>query len=203
MQDDDSVLVLIVLAIVAALFLVPKIREANRKRQLERERLEAEREAERARFNAEKESLGQKLQEKSQQAMPGYIKDAIREFMDKYGAEVRSGRFDENAISPLTYYGYRVGKARGRPEAERRKIMEFVLFKPLPDIFPSSYRAKWGKPGSPERLLKICNHITMTADRRASRPNYEVAVSEWRSDANWCQSAFADEIRVYRRYTVT
>lgn len=191
MEDEELLIFFLIAAVIIAVILIPKIQEANRQREIARER-----------FQAEKEEQSKKLQKRSAQQNPLYIQDAIRDFMDKYGAEVRSGRFDENKLSPLTYYGYHVGKARGRPESERKKILEFVLFKPLPDVFPSAYRAKWGKPGAPERLVKICNHITMTADRRASRPNYQVAVSEWRSDASWCRSEFNEEVRDYRRYSV-
>lgn len=191
MDDEELLLLLLIAVVIVAAISIPRIREATRQRKIEKER-----------FLAETLIQSDQLKKRLDQPVPGYIKDAIREFMEEHGDDVRTGRFDENAISPLTYYGYRVGKARGRPDAERKKILEFVLFKPLPEIFPPVYREKWGGPGSPERLQRICNHITMTADRRASRPNYEVAVAEWRSDASWCRSALSDEVRTYRRYSV-
>ena len=35
------------------------------------------------------------------------------------------------------------------------------------------------------------------ADLRASRPNFEAAVSDWRADADWMQTALADHVQKY------
>jgi hypothetical protein len=106
-----------------------------------------------------------------------------------------------NEISPLTCFGYRVGKTNGKQTDSRQQILRHTLFADIPNwIFPTAYISGWGKPGSLKRFEKIIKHIKMLADQREGRKNYEVAVSEWQSDITWFKKRFSIQINKFNRF---
>jgi hypothetical protein len=201
MDGDDVLLVLLGLALLGVILKVrhnqSEERENTRRANEEQRLLNEERDRQ---FRNKQEEAKEELLRKRNQTPPYFVRQAIRDFMAEYGQRVRSGHFDSNLISPLTYFGYRVGVARGRPENERKRILEITLFSEIPEIFPTAYRREWGPPASPERLTKICKHIENNAARRASRPNYATAVREWRKDASWFKENFEKQVKKYRKY---
>ena len=71
---------------------------------------------------------------------------------------------------------------------------------------PSELRreyASWGGPGSRVRLNAMCGHIRLLAARRRTRPNFEVAVSEWERDADWLNGELGDLAEKFSRHGVT
>jgi hypothetical protein len=96
----------------------------------------------------------------------------------------KSGDFEGEELSPLSYLGYRVGKTNGlRPDA-RRKRLKICFAIEMPSLLPSKYR-RWGRP---------------VANQRRGRPNYEFAVSDWEADAKWMESEFGQMVRDLKRY---
>jgi hypothetical protein len=111
----------------------------------------------------------------------------------------KSGDFEGEELSPLSYLGYRVGKTNGlRPDA-RRKRLKICFAIEMPSLLPSKYR-RWGRPVTYQRYASIFNHLLMLANQRRGRPNYEFAVSDWEADAKWMESEFGQMVRDLKRY---
>ena len=126
---------------------------------------------------------------------PNFILQARIEFERAYKSSGGSTSFFGQEKSPLACFGYVVGKTKGRKPAERKQIIEYTLCAEIPDFFPQSYSSEWGKPLSATRFNKINSHITSMADLRSNRPNFEVAVSDWRADVAWMDKDLADRVR--------
>lgn len=120
---------------------------------------------------------------------PYYVVQAINEFKLEYQ---RSGItvFSRQEFSPLKYYGYTVGKTKGLQQDQRRIVMIITFNAELPEIFPSSYRRKWGEAGTYQRYCQILSHIHSLADQRRFNPNMEVAVSHWDMDYAWFSTQY-------------
>ncbi|MDG2378171.1 MAG: hypothetical protein P8M29_04685, partial [Tateyamaria sp.] len=65
-------------------------------------------------------------------------------------------------------------------------------------FLPASYRKEWGSPLSTTRLNRIYNHLKSMADLRDGRRNFEVAVSDWRNDANWFKTDHKELVDRFR-----
>lgn len=131
---------------------------------------------------------------------PPYV---VRQAMDAFFREHRGASSSSTIFgveeSPLTCFGYRVGKTNGRPDHQRKDILKFAVWGEIPNFFPDYYRNTWGKPGTYKRYRKIIDHISMLADQRAGRLNFEVAVSQWLMDINWLNESYGilmDKIRL-------
>lgn len=99
------------------------------------------------------------------------------------------GGFDSEELSPLSYLGYRVGKINGlSPEARRRRL-RVCLSMEMPTILPAKYR-RWGRPVTYQRYASLFNHLLMLANQRRGRSNYQFAVADWESDAQWLKGEF-------------
>lgn len=103
----------------------------------------------------------------------------------------RDWNFDGQELSPLTCFGYRVGKSNGRPQKIRHEILEYALVGQIPTFFPAAYIYEWGEPRSLKRYNRIIRHLKSQADsREKSNKDYSVAIEEWRSDARWFQDNY-------------
>jgi hypothetical protein len=163
------------------MFLSPQAQE----KKTIRLRLEAE---ERERKEAKKKRLAKERASyiKSIQGnRPDFITQARIEFERAYKASGGNTSFFGQEKSPLSCFGYVVGKTKGRSIKERRLIIEYTLCVDIPGFFPSVYSSEWGAPLTQKRFNRISSHLTAMADLRANRINFEVAVSNWREDAAW------------------
>lgn len=126
-------------------------------------------------------------------AMPiaGDIQRAMREFLS-------NNQFFGEDHSPLTYVGYRVGKTNGLPVQERRRRLRACFQIEIPPQLAAKYQA-WGAPVTYQRFTSMCQHITMLADMRRERPNYEVAVSDWEADEAWLKTEYGSVAERLRR----
>ena len=194
---DDNGLILILLIIVCLViwfaFLSPQAQEKKAEQTRIEAELQTKREAEKNRLKKEREDYVKSVRENK----PNFILQARIEFERAYKASGGGTSFVGQEKSPLACFGYVVGKTKGRKPAERKQIIEYTLCADIPDFFPKSYSMEWGAPVSVNRFNRIHSHLTSMADLRASRPNFEAAVSDWRADADWMQTALADHVQKY------
>lgn len=191
-MDDATIVILLVLAALVLLwFLVlgPKAKEVR----AERQRREAE---ERARREAERDDLLRSIRAKA----PDFILRARLEFEREYRSSGGEGMFGQE-MSPLVWFGYRVGVTNGRTETERRAILEYAVvadYDATLPFLPTSYREDWGSPISVTRFNRIYQRQNKMADLRGGRRNFEVAVSHWRADASWFQMQQRPRVEKFR-----
>ena len=125
---------------------------------------------------------------------PGYILKAQIEFERDYKSTENLSDFFGVDRSPLSCFGYVVGKTKGRSAKDRKDILEYSLCAQIPDYFPKDYINDWGNPFTLKRYNKIISHLTALADLRENRKNLEVAVSHWRTDAAWFSKSFYEKV---------
>jgi hypothetical protein len=112
--------------------------------------------------------------------VPGFILKARNDFEQEYRSKGSMTLFGQE-MSPLLCFGYRVGTARGRGEADRRAILTYCLavdFDATLNFLPSDYLAEWGAPMSIQRFTRIYNHLTSRADIQDGRANLALAVRQ-------------------------
>ncbi|PCD75722.1 hypothetical protein [Pseudothioclava arenosa] len=185
MNDDNAfiLLLLLVALILWFVFLGPKAREARAERKKRAAEEAARRAAELERLKGEREELLKKIRS----AAPDFILRARLEFEREFRARGGEGFFGQE-MSPLVCFGYRVGKTKGRTEAERHAILEYAVVADLDaslPFLPAEYRSDWGAPLSITRFNRIYSHLQNVADLREGRKNFNTAVSHWRADARW------------------
>lgn len=180
-------------------------RYAEEKERLARERAEQE-ERDRQRRGAERQARDQRKAEAEKEynrlvskGMPRSVARAHREFLADNPLPKGRAFYGED-VSPLTFYGYRVGKTRGSPQSERREIIRYVLRARLTDPLAHTYQVNWGRPLTRQRRKAIIGHIDKLAAQRGSRRNYEVAVAEWIADSDWAGAAMEAEIKQFGQY---
>lgn len=191
MSDDGDFGVLVLLLIVGMAIWFFFIRESEEQKQ---QRLEQERQRERDRLERErKKAEAQKeFEDLVSQGMPKSVARAHREYMTDNPLPRGQTWYGED-VSPLTFYGYRVGKTRGLRPSERREIIRYVMRVRLTAPLAVSYQNSWGTPLSRRRRQAIISHINKLAAQRASRRGYEVAVADWQEDSRWTAGAMMDE----------
>ncbi|MBT2949623.1 hypothetical protein PO25_17255 [Vibrio anguillarum] len=128
---------------------------------------------------------------------PNHMNVALDDFIQDYRA---NGNIRWNDFSPLVCFGYRVGKAKGKPEHIRREIIYFTWYAEIPDIIPRFYAEKWGKPGTFKRFDKIHSHLVMLGKQRANRKGFEVAVDQWHGDAGWFYKNYSGLAHRYNKF---
>lgn len=216
-MSGDKLLILIVLLILALLvwrWLNPgespeerskRLEQEERTRQqqaeAERRRQEAEAEARRVaeadrvrRQEEEQKARAQIEQERASfRAVPiaSDIQRDMREFLN-------SGEFFGEEHSPLAYVGYKVGKTNGLPTQERRRRLRACLQIQIPKELASHYNS-WGGPVTYSRHSAMCKHLTMLADMRRNRRNFEVAVGHWEDDLEWLKTEHGNFFERLRR----
>jgi flagellar biosynthesis GTPase FlhF len=177
------------------------------KARIERERLNAEARSKQERQKAaakkrEKKSIEDKEQllRKIRSTAPDFILKAKLEFEREFRSQTDQSFFGQE-MSPLTCFGYRVGKTNGRPESERQAILRYAIVADLDvslPFLPYNYRQEWGKPLSETRITRICSHLNGMADLRSTRSNFEFAISQWRKDSAWVRS---EQIEIKKQYS--
>lgn len=167
--------------------------EAERQRQ-ERERHgqeEARKRAEQTRtFNSEKKKIADERKALTDEPVPPDIQRAMRDFL--------LGSFRGEDESPLAYVGYRVGKTNGLAQWDRHRRLKACFRADIPKALTAQYLS-WGKPATATRFDSMCKHLTMLADMRRHRRNYEEAVAEWEEDEQWFINEFDDTARRFRK----
>jgi hypothetical protein len=148
--------------------------------------------------NFEKKRLGEI--QRVRKNVPGFIPQSIIDFERENKPALQSANFEGQEISPLACFGYRVGKINGRPENQRRAILEYAFFAGIPSFFPRPYASNWGEPATLKRFQRIIDHLVMLADQRDGRRNYEVAIEHWRGDAWWFKSEFWNFAQEARKF---
>jgi hypothetical protein len=128
---------------------------------------------------------------------PGYILKAQIEFERDFKSTENLSDFFGVDRSPLSCFGYVVGKTKGRTAEDRKNILEYALCAQIPDYFPKNYINDWGDPFTLKRFNKIVSHLTALADLRENRKNLEVAVLHWRTDAEWFSKTFHKKVRKF------
>ncbi len=180
-------------------------RRAEEQKRLARERAEQEerdrqrREAERLERERKKAEAKKGFDSLVSKGMPRSVARAHREFMADNPLPKGRTWYGED-VSPLTFYGYRVGKTRGLRQSERREIIRYVMRARLTDPLAKSYQVTWGRPLTRQRRNAIIGHIDKLAAQRGSRRGYEVAVAEWIADSDWAGSAMNEEIKEFGSY---
>ena len=164
--------------------------EQQKQKRIENERRKEEARLERERQRAEKQKEFERL---VSQGMPGPVARAHREFKAENPLPKGQIWYGED-VSPLTYYGYRVGKTRGLTLNERHEVIRYVMRARLTDPLAKSYQVSWGRPLSLHRRQAIRGHIEKLAAQRETRPNYEVAVADWRADSAWAAKVMQNEM---------
>ena len=94
-----------------------------------------------------------------------------------------------------------MGTTSGRTEIERQAILKYAIVADLDSMLsflPPSYRNEWGRPLSVKRFNRICNHLKNMAALNDGRRNFQVAVSDWRNDANWFKTDHKELVYKYR-----
>jgi hypothetical protein len=115
------------------------------------------------------------------------IQRDMREFLS-------NSQFFGEEHSPLAYVGYKVGRTHGLPTQERRRRLRACFQIEIPPQLAAKYQA-WGAPVTSQRFTSMCQHITMLADMRRQRPNYEVAVSDWEADVQWLAAEYGSLVQ--------
>jgi hypothetical protein len=162
--------------------------EARRRGEADRARLQeleeaARRKAEEARARQQGQAAEARRLVEDERAsiratpIAGDIHRDMREFLS-------AGHFFGEEHSPLAYVGYKVGKTHGLPPQERRRRLRACFQIDIPPQLAAKYQT-WGPPVTSQRFSSMCQHITMLADMRRERRNYEVAVSDWEADVQW------------------
>lgn len=94
-------------------------------------------------------------------------------------------------ISPLSVLGYVVGKTAGRPEAERRLLLDWAYANHLPPVESPDYMADWGAPQTVARLRRIAEHIARQGQlRRKAFGGRDRAVKEWQADLDYLKDTY-------------
>lgn len=130
---------------------------------------------------------------------PKYIQEALSKFSKEYKSDPNKFK-SMNELSPLACFGYKVGKTSGLTENQRHEIIYYTWYAKIPSIIPSAYAREWGAPGTYKRFHKIVNHISMLANQRASRNNFEVAIAHWTADAHWFERNYSELAQQYKQF---
>jgi hypothetical protein len=170
---------------------IERARRESAEAEAKREQAQAEArrlaEAEKARWHSERDKARSEVEQERQRILatpiPSDIQRDMREFL-------KAGQFFGEEHSPLAYVGYKVGKTNGLPAPNRRRRLRACFQIEIPHQLADKYQS-WGPPASYRRFTSMCQHITMLADMRRKRRNFEVAVADWDEDAAW----FRDEYR--------
>lgn len=151
--------------------------EAQARQAAESERLHRQEEADRARRLVEQERSSILIT-----PISGDILRDMREF-------IKAGQFFGEEHSPLAYVGYKVGKTSVLRLSDRRRRLKACFQIEIPRELADKYQA-WGPAVSSRRFRSMCQHLTMLADMRRQRRNYEVAVADWEADLEWFEAEF-------------
>lgn len=154
--------------------------ESARLRQIE-ENARRQSEEERARLQGRVDATRRLVEDERASIRATVIASDIQRDMREF---ISNSQFFGEEHSPLAYVGYMVGKTQGLPTQERRRRLRACFQIEIPPQLAAKYQA-WGAPVTCLRFASMCQHITMLANMRRERPNYDMAVSDWESDVQW------------------
>jgi hypothetical protein len=76
---------------------------------------------------------------------------------------------------------------------ERRAILTKAFMEDLPNVGSARYMARWGMPGSAQRLKRIAYHLwSVSGFSKDREADYSLAREEWESDLQWLKVTFYD-----------
>ena len=212
-EDFIMIIILLVLIIIAYRYIFVVIKDKNeakvaaaaseRERNVQAAIMHEAEQAARAKIFAEIHA-GLEITRSSemQKSVPKYIQVALAKFTSDYKSNPSKFK-SMNELSPLACFGYKVGKTSELTEKQRHKIIYYTWYAKIPSIIPTAYAREWGEPGTYKRFNKIVNHISMLANQRASRSNFEVAISHWTADAQWFESSYSGLAHQYKQFGFT
>jgi len=104
------------------------------------------------------------------------------------------GNPDWSDVGLLKHSGYEVGETYGKPEAERRRILNYLFLKDdLEDVDDKSYVAEWGEKKTFSRLKKMAECIAaFTRNAKHNSYDYIEAIHDWESDLSYLKVTFYD-----------
>ena len=94
--------------------------------------------------------------------------------------------------TPLTAHGYHVGRRFGLPVLIRREILRRCAEEPLMPAFSAPVLSTWGEPRTPQRLLRIAEHIAESANSNRNLVRNRDAVADWRNDLGFLKARYAE-----------
>lgn len=117
------------------------------------------------------------------------LRAAIERLLDAIDAEFakpRSGG-DFLEIGPLGFLGYHVGHRAAIPAHRRQARLSAIFRRPIPAVFPPSYRAGWGEPATAKRLQRMATTIAgfIRDPRWRKNETMEDAIAEWTEDLSY------------------
>lgn len=180
-------------------------RQAKEQKRLAKERADQEerdrqlREAQRLERERKKADAEKEFDSLVSKGMPSSVAKAHREFKGENPLSQGNNWYGED-VSPLTFYGYRVGKTRGLRQSDRREIIRYVMRARLTDPLAKTYQVNWGHPLTRQRRNAIISHIDKLAAQRGTRRGYEAAVAEWTADSNWASTIMDEETKKFGQY---
>lgn len=206
-EDFIMIIILLVLIIIAYRYIFVVIKGKNEaKAASERERNvqaaimhKAEQAAQAKVFEEKHAELAITRSSEMEKNAPKYIQEALSKFSKEYKSDPSKFK-SMNELSPLACFGYKVGKTSGLTENQRHEVIYYTWYAKIPSIIPSAYAREWGAPGTYKRFHKIVNHISMLANQRASRSNFEVAIAHWTADAHWFERNYSELAQQYKHF---
>ena len=108
------------------------------------------------------------------------------------GKSGKSGPDFDHKYSGLYLCGYRVGKTRGMPTAERREFLDTFFRNELPDVVERYHGREYGDPGSETRLRKMANVIAAHCRnfKRRDSDAYRYAIADWEADLQYLKLSY-------------
>jgi hypothetical protein len=105
------------------------------------------------------------------------------------GRTSRGDTIHREELSPLKALGYVVGQ-RGKPENERRAILQKAFQETLPFVNSSDYMAKWGQNSTGVRLKQIAELIAGLCRAASASRTRDEALRDWLFDLWWLKQEF-------------
>lgn len=106
------------------------------------------------------------------------------------GADIDAIKISSPKDGIFSFLGYRVGKANGAPDDDRKDILDWMFHNALPRVNSASYMEEFGKPESPMRLKKMANVLASLArnysrNMQGNLQDYSVAISHYIMDLDY------------------
>ena len=103
------------------------------------------------------------------------------------------------AESPLHIFQYKVGSSSDLTAAKRRKLLSSFFEADdleFSDDSDDGYRAKWGRPGSAQRLYRMASHIKHLVDGPGGKDYRKPqARADWIEDMKWLKDQYFERFK--------
>lgn len=122
------------------------------------------------------------------------------EASEERGPVVKVSPYDFGiAESPLHIFQYKVGSSSDLTAAKRRKLLSSFFEADdleFSDDSDDGYRAKWGRPGSAQRLYRMASHIKHLVDGPGGKDYRKPqARADWIEDMKWLKEQYFDRFK--------